>query len=114
MAEYANSIYVHARTPSRFAHPRCAKFKWTALAVRIKSHSGQLLQARARGYGAMAARLTPDQKVGSSNLSGLISPSVGGLLLARSQSGRGLGATILGIEHVGLSRRGQLFAHTPA
>ena len=24
------------------------------------------------GYGAMAARLTPDQKVGSSNLSGLI------------------------------------------
>ena len=25
-----------------------------------------------RGYGAMAARLTPDQKVGSSNLSGLI------------------------------------------
>ena len=25
-----------------------------------------------RGYGATAARLTPDQKVGSSNLSGLI------------------------------------------
>ena len=31
-----------------------------------------------RGYGATAARLTPDQKVGSSNLSGLI-------FLARSQ-----------------------------
>ena len=28
---------------------------------------------RNRGYGATAARLTPDQKVGSSNLSGLIS-----------------------------------------
>jgi hypothetical protein len=28
-----------------------------------------------RGYGATAARLTPDQKVGSSNLSGLISQS---------------------------------------
>ena len=27
--------------------------------------------AAARGYGAMAARLTPDQKVGSSNLSAL-------------------------------------------
>ena len=27
---------------------------------------------KARGYGATAARLTPDQKVGSSNLSGLI------------------------------------------
>ena len=27
--------------------------------------------AVARGYGAMAARLTPDQKVGSSNLSAL-------------------------------------------
>ena len=26
-----------------------------------------------RGYGATAARLTPDQKVGSSNLSGLMS-----------------------------------------
>ena len=26
-----------------------------------------------RGYGAMVARLTPDQKVGSSNLSGLMS-----------------------------------------
>ena len=29
-----------------------------------------------RGYGATAARLTPDQKVGSSNLSGLIFPKV--------------------------------------
>ena len=29
-------------------------------------------QAPTRGYGATAARLTPDQKVGSSNLSGLI------------------------------------------
>ena len=78
--------------------------------------AGVIAAARstARGYGAMAARLTPDQKVGSSILSGLISPSVGGLLLARSQSRRGLGAMILGIEHVGLSRRGQLFAHTPA
>ena len=27
--------------------------------------------AAARGYGAMAARLTPDQKVGSSNLTAL-------------------------------------------
>ena len=35
----------------------------------------QLVRAygRLRGYGATAARLTPDQKVGSSNLSGLIS-----------------------------------------
>ena len=30
-----------------------------------------LLNRRSRGYGAMAARLTPDQKVGSSDLSGL-------------------------------------------
>ena len=32
----------------------------------------KLLLHLARGYGATAARLTPDQKVGSSNLSGLI------------------------------------------
>ena len=31
-----------------------------------------LSQQQQRGYGATAARLTPDQKVGSSNLSGLI------------------------------------------
>ena len=30
-----------------------------------------MLELVSRGYGAMAARLTPDQKVGSSNLSGL-------------------------------------------
>ena len=30
-----------------------------------------------RGHGAMAARLTPDQKVGSSNLSALISNPLG-------------------------------------
>ena len=30
-----------------------------------------LLRFAPRGYGATAARLTPDQKVGSSNLSGL-------------------------------------------
>ena len=30
------------------------------------------LPTHKRGYGATAARLTPDQKVGSSNLSGLI------------------------------------------
>ena len=29
-----------------------------------------------RGYGATAARLTPDQKVGSSNLSALILPTI--------------------------------------
>ena len=34
------------------------------------------------GYGAMAARLTPDQKVGSSNLSGLIS------FVPKSEAGR--------------------------
>ena len=67
-----------------------------------------------RGYGATAARLTPDQKGGSSNLSGFISPSVGGLLLARSQSRRSFGAMSLGIEHVGLSRHGYLFARAPA
>ena len=33
---------------------------------------GRLLGLASRGYGATAARLTPDQKVGSSNLSGLI------------------------------------------
>ena len=31
-----------------------------------------VLTSLSRGYGATAARLTPDQKVGSSNLSGLI------------------------------------------
>ena len=31
-----------------------------------------LCRQQQRGYGATAARLTPDQKVGSSNLSGLI------------------------------------------
>ena len=36
---------------------------------RVSSTAGDM---KARGYGAMAARLTPDQKVGSSNLSGLI------------------------------------------
>ena len=35
---------------------------------------------RHRGYGATAARLTPDQKVGSSNLSGLISCALGSAL----------------------------------
>lgn len=39
---------------------------------------------RSRGYGATAARLTPDQKVGSSNLSALIcwSHHMLGVLLA--------------------------------
>ena len=39
----------------------------------------------ARGYGATAARLTPDQKVGSSNLSGLILCllQVGGATMAK-------------------------------
>ena len=41
-----------------------------------------------RGYGATAARLTPDQKVGSSNLSALISRThVSCLLLV---DGRGI------------------------
>ena len=35
-----------------------------------REHSIRLVQQR--GYGAMAARLTPDQKVGRSNRSGLI------------------------------------------
>ena len=39
----------------------------------IESSMAIHLAETARGYGAMAARLTPDQKVGSSNLSGLIS-----------------------------------------
>ena len=36
---------------------------------RVTSTGGDM---KARGYGATAARLTPDQKVGSLNLSGLI------------------------------------------
>ena len=36
---------------------------------------------RARGYGATVARLTPDQKVGSSNLSALSTCIDGGMLL---------------------------------
>ena len=45
-------------------------------AVWISFQSGQLSVLTTRGYGAMAACLTPDQKVGSSNLSGLISAAV--------------------------------------
>ena len=39
---------------------------------RLSNHSPSV-QQHPRGYGATAARLTPDQKVGSSNLSALIS-----------------------------------------
>ena len=42
------------------------------------------------GYGAMAARLTPDQKVGSSNLSGLRTLPAAWPLLARSQESFGV------------------------
>ena len=38
------------------------------------SRNKPLSIALVRGYGATAARLTPDQKVGSSNLSALIFP----------------------------------------
>ena len=49
--------------------PRCGapsqlSIRQACIYYRLRAHSG--------GYGAMAARLTPDQKVGSSNLSGLI------------------------------------------
>ena len=37
----------------------------------IRVFEVMLLRDAPRGYGATAARLTPDQKVGSSNLSGL-------------------------------------------
>ena len=37
-----------------------------------QARTGLLRQKMLRGYGATAARLTPDQKVGSSNLSVLI------------------------------------------
>ena len=38
----------------------------------IEQYSHARSSLVSRGYGATAARLTPDQKVGSSNLSGLI------------------------------------------
>ena len=38
----------------------------------VNMYIDRALNSSARGYGATAAHLTPDQKVGSSNLSGLI------------------------------------------
>ena len=45
----------------------CLQNPWDMCTKPLEAHT-----AVQRGYGATAARLTPDQKVGSSNLSGLI------------------------------------------
>ena len=76
------------------------------LVARVIAEVSAVARATARGFGARKARLTPDQKAGGPNLSGLISPSVGGLLLARRQGRRRLRTMIWGIDHVGPSRRG--------
>ena len=49
----------------------CSDPIWLAL-VKATDEFLAFHVGKARGYGATAARLTPDQKVGSSNLSGLI------------------------------------------
>ena len=55
-------------TPSRPSGSRARSGSYSIPALDFQD----LLLANHRGYGATAARLIPDQKVGSSNLSGLI------------------------------------------
>ena len=62
-----------------------AKLKFAVCGTFVKSlgHRRRIADAVAKlVYGAMAARLTPDQKVGGSNLSGLIS------FVPKSEAGR--------------------------
>jgi hypothetical protein len=49
-----------------------SKTETKVVSTRARGREGMPLDVINRGYGATAARLTPDQKVGSSNLSALI------------------------------------------
>jgi hypothetical protein len=81
-ARHARGFCPHARTHARalcryrrrshpILHACSSPSQPTVDHVSVKV--GPCMDQHQRGYGATAARLTPDQKVGSSNLSGLIS-----------------------------------------
>ena len=62
-----HALYVESRLDTPSCHQVCRL-------GHLASHFYQ------RGYGATVARLTPDQKVGSSNLSALMHTLIGGIL----------------------------------